>query len=384
MKSSRLFKIIPLGDTASDTAKRHFRRARWSNLWISRHGIYYARLQLFGKGQWKSLRTKITKQAKERLPEVLMQMGIRLSRNLKLGECVASYLSGKKDAGLKALSYEYCERSVKMLRDNFKGFDGRRAEEFSAHDCKTLTDRLKGKYSRRRFNGALWTLRGILAVAVRAKVIKENPAMDIKPFRLEQNARELPTNDKFYNLITQLRRNKRLKHSLAFVRILALTGHRPESIRRLLPDFVDLEKRVVKWPPIKHKSDFNRIPMSDELYEVLEELMAEYKGSGPLVPVKNPRKALQTASKLAGINPPVTPGALRHFWSSRAMESDIPVHVIAAMRGDRDGGKTLLKTYSHLRDAHVREMVARLPGTFQRPVVLACQPRRSGRSRVER
>jgi integrase len=119
--------------------------------------------------------------------------------------------------------------------------------------------------------------------------------------------------------------------------------------------------------------------MSDELYEVLAALMKDHKGDGPLVPVKNPRKALQTASKLAGITPPVTPGALRHFWSSRAMESDIPVHVIAAMRGDRDGGKTLLKTYAHLRDAHVREMVARLPGTVQRPVVPACQPRRSGR-----
>ena len=124
--------------------------------------------------------------------------------------------------------------------------------------------------------------------------------------------------------------------------------------------------------------------MSEELFEILSVLVKEHTGDGPLVPIRDPRKALQTASKLAGINPPVTPGALRHFWSSRAMETNIPVHVIAAMRGDRDGGKTLLKTYSHLRDAHVREMVARLPGTVQRPVVPACQPRRSGRALGER
>jgi integrase len=86
-----------------------------------------------------------------------------------------------------------------------------------------------------------------------------------------------------------------------------------------------------------------------------------------------------TASKLAGINPPITPGALRHFWSSRAMETNIPVHVLAAMRGDRDGGKTLLKTYSHLRDAHVREMVDKLPGTAPRVEVLEkCEDRRRG------
>jgi len=369
-----------------------FSKTRTPNMWRNdASGRFYAVSRTPAKPYpvLKSLKTDKESVAKLRLESAIAKIRARsnsLSKNnLKLAECVESYLQGKRDEGLKALSYEYCERSVKMIRDNFKGFDAYLVEAFTAHECKVLTDRLKGKYSKRRFNGALWTLRGILAVAVRAKVIKDNPAMDVKPFRLEQNARELPSNEKFYNLIVQLRRNKRLKNTLAFVRILALTGHRPESVRRLRREHVDLEKRVVKWPPIKHKSDFNRIPMSDELYEVLAALMKDHKGDGPLVPVKNPRKALQTASKLAGITPPVTPGALRHFWSSRAMESDIPVHVIAAMRGDRDGGKTLLKTYAHLRDAHVREMVARLPGTgqpgpgVQRPAVPACQPRRSGR-----
>lgn len=331
----------------------------------------------------KSLKTDKESVAKLRLETAIAKIRARsdsLSRNnLKLGECVESYLNGKRDEGLKALSFEYCERSVKMIRDNFKGFDGKLVEEFTAHDGKTLTDRLKGKYSKRRFNGALWTLRGILAVAVRAGALKVNVAMDIKPFRLEQNARDLPSNEKFYDLIKQLGRHPNLKNALAFVRILALTGHRPESIRRLRCEHVDLEKRVVKWPPIKHKSDFNRIPMSGELFEILLVLVKEHKGAGPLVPIRDPRKALQTASKLAGINPPVTPGALRHFWSSRAMETNIPVHVIAAMRGDRDGGKTLLKTYSHLRDAHVREMVAKLPGTMQRPPAADCEPRRRGR-----
>ena len=143
-----------------------------------------------------------------------------------------------------------------------------------------------------------------------------------------------------------------------------------------------MHKRVIHWPPIKHKSDSNIIPMSDELYEVMADLMKNHKGTGPLIPLKDPRQALKTASRLVGIDPPITPGALRHFWSSRAMETNIPVHVIAAMRGDRDGGKTLLKTYSHLRDAHVREMVAKLPGTRQ--PVADCLPRRSKRQTTAR
>lgn len=354
------------------------------NLWRNTEsGRYYARIKHAGRDAWKTLKTDKITVARLRLAGAIAKIraaGDSLSKdNLTLGECVEAYLSGKRDEGLKPSSYLYCERSVKMVRAMLPRFDERLVEEFTGQDCKTLTDRLKGKYSKRRFNGALWTLRGILGVAVRAGVIKDNVAADVKPFRLEQNARELPSNDKFYSLIAQLGRHKRLRHTLAFVRILALTGHRPESIRRLMPEHVDLATRVVKWPPIKHKSDFNRIPMSDELYDVLKELLAEYKGPGPLVPVKNPRKALQTASRLAGIEPPVTPGALRHFWSSRAMETNIPVHVIAAMRGDRDGGKTLLKTYSHLRDAHVREMVARLPGTIQKPAVPDCSPRRGSR-----
>lgn len=344
-------------------------------------GNYYVRVKRGGKQIWRALKTNKISVARLRRENTICKIGVQLNSlsrdNLTMGECVEAYLQGKRDEGIKPLSLKYCELSVKMIRANYNVLDGKLVEEFTAHECKTLTDRLKGKYSKRRFNGALWSLRGILAVAVRAGVVKANVAMDIKPFRLEQNARDLPSNEKFYTLIEKLGRNPRLKHTLAFVRILALTGHRPESVRRLLPAHVDLEKRVVKWPPIKHKSDFNRIPMSDELHEVLKDLMAHAKPGVPLLPIKDPRKALQTASKLAGITPPVTPGALRHFWSSRAMETNIPVHVIAAMRGDRDGGKTLLKTYSHLRDAHVREMVARLPGTIQRPAVSACNPRRS-------
>ena len=337
---------------------------------------------------YKSLKTDKESVAKLRLAAAIAKIRTAgnglVQGNITFREGAEIYKSQKFNGAreLKELSVKYRERSIKMILDAWGKTADRRLDEFKPQDCISLMEKLRARYSPRRSNGALWALRGVFDIGIESEVIIKNPAAKIKALEVVQNAKKLPEDERFYLMIQKLGRHKRLANALAFVRTLALTGHRPASIRKLLPEHVDLHKRVIHWPPIKHKSDSNIIPMSDELYEVMADLMKNHKGTGPLIPLKDPRQALKTASRLVGIDPPITPGALRHFWSSRAMETNIPVHVIAAMRGDRDGGKTLLKTYSHLRDAHVREMVAKLPGTRQ--PVADCLPRRSKRQTTAR
>jgi integrase len=357
------------------------------NLWRNTDSKrYYARAEYGGRDVWRTLKTDKITTARLRLPGALAKIrterGGLVNGNLSFAEAAEIYKAQKfnRKRELKPLSVEYRQLSVKMLLNALGKPAARKLDEFKSQDCLMLMEKIRKAYSPRRANGALWALRGIFEIGIDSEVITKNPAKKIEALAVQQNARDIPPDEKFYLLYEKLERHPRLKNTLAFARILALTGHRPESVRRLMPEHVDLAKRVVKWPPIKHKSDFNIIPMSDELYEIMVDLKKRHKGSGPLMPLKDPRAALETASKLAEISPPITPGVFRHFWSTRMMEqTDVPIPTLARMRGDRDGGQTMMRTYGHLRQAHLREMVARIPGT--RPAMPDCLPRRSGRSR---
>lgn len=337
----------------------------------SESGVYYVRIEIDGREVWRSLKTDKKAVALLRKADAIAKIRAinpddTLHRvNLTLGSCVEAYLEGKKNQAIKPLSMKYCQLSVKMIRNNLAGFDARLAEDFTPYDCKVLTDRLRSKYSHRRFNGALWSLRGILDVALKARVIKENPAREIKPLKVEMNRQTLPSNEAFDLFMDKLRRLPSRSDALTFARIMALTGHRPESVRRLRVEHVDFKNKIVRWPPIKHNTQFNEVPMSEELEELLRGLVEEHKGTGPLVPIRDPKKALHSASREAGIDPPMTSRMFRHFWTTRALEAGIPVPEVAAMRGDKDGGTMLLRTYVHPRLDRMREMVAKLPGTKQ-------------------
>ena len=364
----------------------------------SESGTYYVRIKHAGRQVWRSLKTNkvtIAKARKQREIDKIRATRDSLRRdNLTLGECAEAYLAGKREEGLKPLSVVYCELSVKMIRANFARFDARLVEDFTPYDCKVLCDRLRANYSARRFNGALWSLRGLLDVALTAKVIEENPAREVKPQKVVMNRQELPSDAKFAELLQHLQSKKVRADALTFARIMALTGHRPESVRRLLPQHVDLARHLIRWPPIKHNTQFNEVPMSPELEEIMRALLADHAAHQagpevPLVPIKNPRKALHAASRAAGIVPPMTSRMFRHFWTTRALEAGIPIPEVAAMRGDKDGGAMLLRTYVHPRLERMREMVGKLPGTQPRPVIIECvplagvRPRRLRRERAE-
>jgi integrase len=51
---------------------------------------------------------------------------------------------------------------------------------------------------------------------------------------------------------------------------------------------------------------------------------------------------------------------LRHAFSTYAVERGVDVPTVASWLGHKDGGKLLLKTYNHLRDAHSKESAKKL------------------------
>ena len=96
--------------------------------------------------------------------------------------------------------------------------------------------------------------------------------------------------------------------------------------------------------------------MVPQLIPVVKKLLKIHPGGdAPLLPIKNPRRALKTCCRLAGIGE-MTGHDLRHVFTTRALESGIPVPSVAAMRGDRDNGGMLLKNYFHARLEHLKRM----------------------------
>ena len=71
------------------------------------------------------------------------------------------------------------------------------------------------------------------------------------------------------------------------------------------------------------------------------------------------REALANACAKAGV-PKVGHHDLRHLFTTRAIEAQIPIPTVARWLGHKDGGALLMRTYSHLLDAHSKAMAQRM------------------------
>ena len=340
-------------------------------------GQYYVRIKRSGHQIWKSLKTdKITVARLRKQPAIdkIMAQGSNdsLSRdNLTLGECAAAYLAqrfkrGSNSEPLKPSALLYRNRSVAMLRENCLNFDARLAQMFTVQDCHTLMDRLRAKYSARRFNGALWALRGVLEVATDADVIPKNPALKIQPARIDAAVMNLPAEEKIELLMEHLRRARqhpnRPPHSFdsfLFCSIMLESGQRPGAIALLRPEHINLKRGTVDWVPFKHSHVTDRLPMSRRMRAIFKLLLRKHPGgSVPLLPIHSPARALRTASRKLGVKPPLTPHSFRHVWSTRMAEMGVAPALAAKMRRDKDGGTMFLRTYVHPRPETLREVVA--------------------------
>jgi integrase len=301
---------------------------------------------------------------------------------LTLGECAVAYLSqtikiGTSSDPLKPSSIAYRQRSVTMLRQNCAGFDRRMATDFTMQDCEMLCDRLRKKYSTRRFNGALWALRGVLEVARKSKVIKENLAKEIPPAKIVDRGwknfpgkRRLPDEEKIELVMDYLRRHQQLQrngrtggpppgfNAFLFCEMMAESSQRPGSIPLLRPKHVNFKHSTVDWVPFKHSPDTTTLPMTRRMKAIFRLLLRRHPGGDePLFPIKSPARALRRACEHFGIKPHLTPHSFRHLWSTRMAHANVAPALAAEMRRDKDGGTMFLRTYVHSRPDKLREVV---------------------------
>lgn len=367
-----------------------FSKTRLQNLWRYRNGTYYVRVRVGGRREvMRSLETDLESIARKKLPRKLAEILAeerRLDRgDFTLKECADIYLAGKRSEAMNPRAYDYRVETVAMLRRTWPGFDEVKATEVSPLDCQRWAIGAKGYVSERtqrplsggRFNGMVESLRGILKVAVQGGALEKNPALEIKRVELKRKVLKLPAPPEFRALLVAMQGNQFRRLSVLAVRFIVFSGQRPTAAGQVCRRDVDLERNEISFPPIKHNDERLVVPMSTALRRVTRELLwfnrvrrlndirpgrrthGQRREDLPLVPMKNPHKALAHACRDLGMTP-LTRNGLRHLFTTHCLEQGLAIEDVARLRGDKDGGAMLLKTYVHPREKHLQKQVARV------------------------
>lgn len=336
-------------------------------------GNYYARARVKGVLIRRCLKTKSEVIAKIKLDKLLEKERARIVKTaageMTCGKLMVEYVARiESNPDLKPMTKRYRRQTAQIIREVWPELGAMQPQKVGPQEAATFAGKLRAKYAASRFNGTLETLRAIFQLGIELGAVAENPVTfenrkkgikGIKRGRLVSKDWRLPSPAEFTKLVARLNAlPSRLRASRA-VRFLAYSGLRLGAAQKVKPSDVDLKRNYLSKPPIKYTDVPQRLPMFRELRKVCEELLADYPGEGPLLPIRNPRKALRNSCIECGLEP-LTNHALRHLFATRCLESGVDVRTVASWLDHRDNGALLLKRYSHVIDQHSQRMARRV------------------------
>lgn len=332
-------------------------------------GTYYCNAMVYGTHVRRSLKTKSETIAKVKLDKLLEQERKRLAK-APVGEMTFKTLAAEfmsrleANPDIKDTTRKYRTEALKSIRAVWSGLDDLTPQRITAEECAKAAAKLRAKYSPTRYNGTLETLRAVLQLGVELGCIAENPmvfANKRKGIRGIPRAKvvpkdwQLPERKEFNTLVQRLNALPSRLRASRTVRFIAFSGLRIGAARLVMPSDVDLERNCLSKPKFKYSDSATRLPMFKELRKVCEELLADYPGEGPLLPIKNPRRALKNACNECGVEP-LNNHALRKLFVTRCLESGVDVRTCADWVDHKDNGALLLKRYAHVIDGHSQRM----------------------------
>ncbi len=364
--------IIPLPKPAKESL---YQKAPVANLRkYLPTGTYHACAMVCGREVRKSLKTKSLEIAQVRLAALLKDERERLAKNPEAKEgwtfkiLADEWESGinedrilKKGKPLKPMAKRYRASTLSSIREFWPELDALKVSKITKEKCEEWAIGYRKKYSSTWFNGALQTLRAVLQRAVKAGLLSSNPMAEIAHASVERKEPFMPSKEEIQKILEWLAAKPHRRGAYLTVLFIMFTGVRISAANKITPNDIDLKNEEITLPPIKYQHKPITIPMIGGVKAVVEELLAEHPGprTAPLLPIGNPRKALMTASKKAGVAT-VTTRTLRHIFTTTCIESGVDIRTIARWRGDHDNGVTALKTYSHSRDEHSHKMAKRV------------------------
>jgi integrase len=343
-------------------------------------GKYFARIRVGGKLIRQSLKTNVLSVAKLKLADLEKQERAKLEGQKRLTEGTAFFRDVVKEylerldgmPNLKPRTKEYYKERLAAMQKSWPGLDDMDVRKLSENDCRQWASRYAKQASPTNYNNTLIVLRAILAIAVEQGIRYGNPADNLKRVRVNQKELTLPSQEKFLELVEEIRRVP-FGPGLAsadLVEFLAYTGLRVKSEAAHVAwsdcDFVrgEIIVRGSRETGLKGRlvGETRIVPMIPDCKRLLERLRSERPNEKPDVSVMRVREcqgAINRACKALEIRR-FTHHDLRHLFATRCIESGVDVPTVSRWLGHKDGGALAMKVYGHLRDTHSTAMAQKV------------------------
>jgi len=330
-----------------------------------RTGEYHARVRVGGKSHRCKLGTDF-ELAKRRLADFRRDLErIDASKgNTSFAEVLDEY-SATRTGSHSTLGLS--NRGVEKLKQTFPGSATQPLRDIKPSQFERWLAQYCGSKSESYYNGMLTLIRSALDMAVRDRIIADNPIAGLKYRKRKKPIRLTPSFEQFEAIVADIRSQKLNGHDAEvsgdFVEFLGLAGLGQAEASSITRADVDLAAgRIAVY---RHKTDMGFwIPIYPQVRPLVEKLCVGKKPNEHLFPIDQARKGIAAACHRLGFTR-FTHRSLRRMFITRAIELGVDVKVIAQWQGHKDGGKLILDTYSHVRPEHSNRMALLM--TRERP-----------------
>ena len=227
----------------------------------------------------------------------------------------------------------------------------------------------RSHFSPTRTNGAVTVIRELMAYAVREKMMAREFVEDIShglsyvavDYDFKHMTLALPDHAQVKKLRIQLYSQCYKKGTLGgyLFDFLLFSGVRIDSARNVRREDVHWDKDLLHVR--KAKTGDYTIPLFPDLKALIRRIERNvppppFDPEHPekhklLLPTGSLQSVLTSACKAIGI-PHLSHHDLRHIFATRCIESGVDIPTVAAWLGHKDGGRTAMLIYGHLRQTH--------------------------------
>lgn len=226
--------------------------------------------------------------------------------------------------------------------------------------AKGKSDKKRGSVNVRGGPGAaaraMRTVAAMLAWAKKRGLIENNPATEVAKIKDGRRERYLSDDEarRLWEAVDVLEKAKEggitADHAAAF-KLLMLTGARRSEILGLRWTEVDLRRKLLLLPPLRHKSGGTSRPKAIPLPTAAVSILEGRKRTGDYIfgdePMPPPKRAWARVLKQAGVTD-ASFHVLRHTLASFAIADGASLYVVGKTLGHAKAETT--QRYAHLRD----------------------------------
>ena len=358
-------------------------KTRHNYLYKRNSGKYYARISVEGKQTFKSLKTDRLEVAKAKLRELIdrVESGSKIAnrndRKLTLGDMIKDFEEGVElSADLKPKSKKFKMAIYGYISDYWhKDIADQPLDKITKTHVRQFFLKMND-YSDNRFNQTLDAFRSIWDKTTKLGLAGFEFDL-VKRRSPKEKIIKLPTDEQFEKWLGLLGKDKWGRARVEYVRFLAYTGLRADSEAAWITwGDINWEKKTIAitGDPLtgtkndrgkqdsRHTGIGRELPLFPQLEKLIQSMRQGREHEGPkdkLLKIASPKKAMNTASDALGIKR-LTRHDLRHWFTTKCIESGVDVGVLAKWRGDADKGEMLLKIYNQVRDEHSQQMAAQV------------------------